>query len=66
MTTAITNEWSVPGKLDAVAASGLKNVYVSIDAATIAEHENNRGLKGLGERIVSCRALASLYNSEGR
>jgi len=50
---AITNGWFLPAKLDALAASGLKNVYVSIDAATIAEHENNRGLKGLGKRILS-------------
>jgi MoaA/NifB/PqqE/SkfB family radical SAM enzyme len=49
----ITNGWFLPAKLDALAASGLKNVYVSIDAATIAEHENNRGLKGLGKRILS-------------
>ncbi len=33
------------------AATGLKSVYISIDAATITKHEANRGLEGLGQRI---------------
>lgn len=40
-------------QLDQLAAAGLKTVYVSIDAAAMADHEENRGLKGLGERIRS-------------
>jgi MoaA/NifB/PqqE/SkfB family radical SAM enzyme len=47
----ITNGWLLPKKLDDLAAAGLKTVYISIDAAAMADHENNRGLKGLGERI---------------
>jgi hypothetical protein len=31
----------------------LKTVYVSIDSARMDEHEANRGLKGLGDRIRS-------------
>ena len=49
----ITNGWLLPGQLDELAAAGLETVYISIDAAAIADHEDNRGLKGLGERIRS-------------
>ena len=44
----ITNGWLLPVKLDELAATGLKTVYVSIDSAVIATHERNRGLKGAG------------------
>lgn len=47
----ITNGWLLSSKLDQLAASGLKTVYVSIDSPLISAHEANRGLKGLGERI---------------
>lgn len=47
----ITNGWLLPSKLSELAAAGLKTVYVSIDSALMSEHEANRGLKGLGERI---------------
>lgn len=47
----ITNGWLLSSKLDQLAAAGLKTVYVSIDAASMADHEANRGLRGLGERI---------------
>jgi MoaA/NifB/PqqE/SkfB family radical SAM enzyme len=49
----ITNGWLLSSKLDQLAKAGLKTVYVSIDAPTMADHEANRGLKGLGERIRS-------------
>jgi MoaA/NifB/PqqE/SkfB family radical SAM enzyme len=49
----ITNGWLLPQKVDALAEAGLKTVYISIDAASMAAHETNRGLKGLGERIKS-------------
>jgi MoaA/NifB/PqqE/SkfB family radical SAM enzyme len=49
----ITNGWLLPKRLDELAAAGLKTVYVSIDAAAMEEHEANRGLKGVGERIRS-------------
>jgi MoaA/NifB/PqqE/SkfB family radical SAM enzyme len=47
----ITNGWLLATKLDELASAGLKTVYVSIDSAAIATHENNRGLRGLGDRI---------------
>ena len=47
----ITNGWLLAAQLDKLANAGLKTVYISIDAATIAKHESNRGLNGLGERI---------------
>jgi hypothetical protein len=47
----ITNGWLLSMQLDRLAAAGLKTVYVSIDASAMSVHEENRGLKGLGERI---------------
>jgi MoaA/NifB/PqqE/SkfB family radical SAM enzyme len=49
--TVITNGWLLPARLEELAAAGLKSIYVSIDSADMSEHERNRGLKGLGERI---------------
>jgi MoaA/NifB/PqqE/SkfB family radical SAM enzyme len=49
----VTNGWLLPKRLDELAAAGLKTVYVSIDSTAMEEHEANRGLKGLGERIRS-------------
>jgi len=49
----ITNGWLLPARLDELAGAGLKTVYISIDASAMADHEANRGLKGLGERIRS-------------
>src|SRR5215472_8440410 len=43
----ITNGWLLPQLLDKLAATGLKTIYISIDAATGAEHEANRGLQGV-------------------
>ncbi len=50
-TALITNGWLLPAKLDELAAAGVKTIYISIDSASIAAHEQNRGLRGLGERI---------------
>ena len=47
----ITNGWLLPLKLEQLAAAGLKTVYVSIDAATVSDHEANRGLYGVCDRI---------------
>lgn len=49
----ITNGWLLPTHLDRLAAAGLKTIYISIDAATMTRHEQNRGLKGLTGRIRS-------------
>src|SRR5947209_19093337 len=56
----ITNGWLLPAQLDRLAATGLKTVYVSIDAAAMSVHEANRGLKGLEKRI----RLATAYVHE--
>jgi MoaA/NifB/PqqE/SkfB family radical SAM enzyme len=50
-TALITNGWLLPRKLDDLSAAGLKTIYISIDAASIPAHEDNRGLKNLVERI---------------
>lgn len=47
----ITNGWLLPEKIDRLAEVGLGTVLVSIDSHSIALHESNRGLRGLGERI---------------
>jgi MoaA/NifB/PqqE/SkfB family radical SAM enzyme len=47
----ITNGWLLPARLQQLADAGLKTVYISIDSARMDVHENNRGLRGLGERI---------------
>jgi MoaA/NifB/PqqE/SkfB family radical SAM enzyme len=52
----ITNGWLLNTKLDQLAAAGLKSIYVSIDAADMADHDANRGLKGLGNRIRAANA----------
>lgn len=52
----ITNGWLLAGKLDELAAAGLKTIYVSIDAAAAVPHESNRGLEGLVERIRAATA----------
>src|SRR5690348_6436695 len=49
----ITNGWLLPAKLDELAETGLKNLYISIDSPIMTRHEENRGLKGLGGRIKS-------------
>ncbi|MBV9532641.1 MAG: radical SAM protein [Bradyrhizobium sp.] len=49
----ITNGWLLAARLDDLAAAGLKTIYISIDAAAMADHEANRGLRGLGKRIQS-------------
>src|SRR5438445_5392105 len=55
-TALITNGWLLPAKLDELVGSGLKTIYISIDAASIDAHEANRGLKRLGERIRAATA----------
>jgi MoaA/NifB/PqqE/SkfB family radical SAM enzyme len=52
----ITNGWLLAAQVDKLAAAGLNTVYISIDAATIAKHEANRGLAGLGPRIRNATA----------
>jgi MoaA/NifB/PqqE/SkfB family radical SAM enzyme len=54
--TVITNGWLLPARLEALAAAGLKSIYISIDSADMNEHERNRGLKGLAERIRAANA----------
>ncbi|HEY7336173.1 MAG TPA: radical SAM protein [Bryobacteraceae bacterium] len=47
----ITNGWLLPQLLGKLSEAGLKTVYVSIDAANVADHETNRGLPGVCDRI---------------
>jgi len=54
----ITNGWLLPQKIEALVAAGLGTLLVSIDSHSMAEHERNRGLRGLGERIADGVAAA--------
>ncbi len=53
--TMVTNGWLLPGKLDAIAGTGISTVFVSIDNEDAAAHEKNRGLR----RTAASRASAS-------
>jgi MoaA/NifB/PqqE/SkfB family radical SAM enzyme len=48
----ITNGWFLPRYIDALAAAGLSRLIVSIDSASLIEHECNRGLEGLERRLT--------------
>jgi MoaA/NifB/PqqE/SkfB family radical SAM enzyme len=54
----ITNGWFLPRYIDALAAAGVDRLIVSIDSASLAEHECNRGLKGLERRLAEGIAQA--------
>jgi MoaA/NifB/PqqE/SkfB family radical SAM enzyme len=54
----ITNGWMLPQKIEALIAAGLGTLLVSIDSHSLAEHERNRGLHGLGERVRQGLAAA--------
>lgn len=47
----ITNGWLLPQKIEGLVSAGLGTLMVSIDSHSLAEHERNRGLPGVGERI---------------
>ena len=54
----ITNGWFLPRYIDALAEAGMVRLAVSIDSDRVAEHERNRGLDGLTERIAEGIARA--------
>jgi MoaA/NifB/PqqE/SkfB family radical SAM enzyme len=47
----ITNGWFLPQKIESLVDAGLGTLLVSIDSHSLEEHERNRGLYGVGERI---------------
>ncbi|MEI6159594.1 MAG: radical SAM protein [Roseococcus sp.] len=49
--TMVTNGWLLPGQLDSFAGTGMSTMFISIDSEDAGEHEKNRGLKGVCERI---------------
>ncbi|MBV9198766.1 MAG: radical SAM protein [Alphaproteobacteria bacterium] len=51
-TVLVTNGWFLTEKrVDGFVSAGLTSLVVSIDAPSIAIHDQNRGLRGLSERI---------------
>lgn len=56
--SVITNGWFLPKKIYGLIAAGLGTLLVSIDSHALDEHERNRGLRGLGERVREGLAAA--------
>ena len=56
--TIITNGWLLPNKLESLINPGLHTLLISIDSHSMAEHERNRGLPRLGDRIRDGLQLA--------
>jgi MoaA/NifB/PqqE/SkfB family radical SAM enzyme len=56
--TIITNGWLLPNKLESLINAGLHTLLISIDSHSMAEHERNRGLPRLGDRIRDGLRLA--------
>ncbi len=54
----ITNGWLLPQKIESLIDAGLGTLMVSIDSHSIADHERNRGLAGVGERVRAGLAAA--------
>ncbi|HEY6290402.1 MAG TPA: radical SAM protein [Terriglobia bacterium] len=54
----VTNGWLLPQLIERLIAAGLATLLVSIDSHSMAEHERNRGLPGVGERIRQGLAVA--------
>jgi len=57
----ITNGWFLPRFIDRLAAAGLDRLIISIDSADPKEHERNRGLEGLHDRIAEGIARAHAH-----
>lgn len=57
----ITNGWFLRRHIDAMAEAGLRRLVISLDSDRMAEHERNRGLRGLTERITEGIARAHDY-----
>lgn len=54
----ITNGWFLPRYIASLAAAGLRQLIVSLDSHALAEHERNRGLDGLEQRLAEGIARA--------
>ena len=54
----ITNGWFLRRDIASLAAAGLNRLIISLDSATLAEHERNRGLQGLERRLADGIARA--------
>jgi MoaA/NifB/PqqE/SkfB family radical SAM enzyme len=48
----VTNGWFLSRHVAKLAGAGLSRLIVSIDSADLAEHERNRGLTGLSEKLA--------------
>ena len=58
--TLVTNgSLLTPKRIDALAEAGLQKVYISIDAASCAVHDSNRGLSGLADAFAAPMSLCS-------
>jgi MoaA/NifB/PqqE/SkfB family radical SAM enzyme len=57
----ITNGWFLPRHIDALAQAGLARLLISVDSDRPAEHDRNRGLDRLTERIAEGIARAHVH-----
>jgi MoaA/NifB/PqqE/SkfB family radical SAM enzyme len=57
----ITNGWLLPQKIEDLAGAGLATLLVSIDSHSPQEHERNRGLRGVCDRIRKGLAKAGQH-----
>ena len=56
------HQWLVLSRyIGSLASAGLDRLIISIDSANLAEHERNRGLEGLGSRLVEGIAQAHVF-----
>jgi MoaA/NifB/PqqE/SkfB family radical SAM enzyme len=58
----ITNGWFLPRHIDSLVEAGLARLTISIDSDRQEEHERNRGLDGLTERIAKGIAQAHAHD----
>lgn len=56
----ITNGWFLSRHVDALAKAGLTRLIVSIDSGDLTEHDRNRGLDGLAQRMAEAIAQARI------
>jgi MoaA/NifB/PqqE/SkfB family radical SAM enzyme len=57
----ITNGWFLSENVEALASAGLTRLLISIDSDRMAEHDRNRGLPKLNERIRESIARARAF-----
>lgn len=59
---AVTNGWFLTRKrIEALADAGLMSLAISVDAPSVVGHDENRGLRGLSERIRQANEICGSH-----